>query len=124
MKKIKLEANQIKLVSENIRLAPNWKAKRMYSTNEYVSCFMFLHAEFRKSRDLQELGLQTFKKPKIKIEVWTYLDITNYEKMIVDILEKMGLFSNDRIVEDVHSIKHTIKKGHLCNVKVEIREDK
>jgi hypothetical protein len=115
---IKLKAENFKLIGANRRLIPaksRWINNPEYATTKIFMYFAFTNCQVENTECLKN-------NICIDIDVWTYLDIDNTIKPIVDTIQEIGIIKNDREVIELHVVKHKVKRGQLDKVEVKIYE--
>ena len=63
------------------------------------------------------------KNIEVKIEIETYLDVSNFEKLIIDMLVKLEVIKDDRYIIKLIVVKHPIKRGQSENIKITVTGD-
>lgn len=110
MKVVDLE--NIKIVSVNQKYGVNPKTGIIYTDKKYKAFKLLV-----KSHCLRQ-----FIEPpySVTIEIDTYVDITNFEKCVIDGIQDAGIIDNDKNILKLTVFKNPIPKNKLGNISVTV----
>jgi len=118
---MRIKIDNIDIISDNFRTIPVIRKGKptQVSNADYAKCKKSLAELFNAAR--VNRNLPTYNSHiRITINAFTFKDITNIVKVIVDALELGKVIKNDRYVTEVHLFKNAIKRGERERVTVDV----
>ena len=120
---IELIADEVKLVSTNRRLAPG-KGGRWFTTKDYKQCKTDLTTIFKDQyifvNEIEKEEIKESEDLIMKIDLVTYKDIDNPIKLIIDIINDIGIIKDDKYITKLILTKKPIKRGYPESLKIQI----
>lgn len=109
----------VKIVSENKRLAYNRKTGRAFTSTEYKQSKACIEAAFIEQTKYRPMYGENVV---ITITVHTYKDIDNCIKPILDAMQVAGVIKDDRYVVRLLVHKIPIKRGQPDTIIIDVEE--